>query len=87
MASEPYKNLLVQAAEALAAEAQKPRHARLTRAEIARRAGVSVPWLALLRAGTAQNASYRGLHAVLRVLAEGREHESVPEAPPEESPP
>ena len=73
MHNTPYKNLLVQAAEALAAEAAKPRGPRLTRAEIARRAGVSVPWLALLRAGKTENAAYSRLQAVLRVCAEGRE--------------
>ncbi len=76
MVSQPYKNLLIQAAEALAGEARKPRGERLTRAEIARRAGVSVPWLALLRAGTAPNASYRRLQEVLRVLSEGPNEET-----------
>ena len=67
-----YKDLLAQAKDALAAEVRKPRQNRLTRAEIARRADVSVPWLARVRAGTTPHASYTRLQAVLRVCAEGR---------------
>lgn len=66
---ESYKDPIQLAQEALATEAKKPRNKRLTRKEIAERAGVSVPYLALIRAGKTPNAAYRRIQAVLRVLA------------------
>ena len=67
-----YKDPIQQAQEALIAETKKPRSERLTRREIAKRAGVSIPYLALIRAGQTPNASYRRIQKVLEVLATGK---------------
>lgn len=67
-----YKDAITQAVEALAAEVRKPRRERLTRAEIAHRAGVSVPLLDQLKVGKAPRIAHVRLQAILRVLAEGQ---------------
>ena len=67
-----YKDPIQQAAEALQREARKPRSERMTRDEIAQKAGVGVAWLYVLQRGETPNASYKRIQSVLRVLAEGR---------------